>query len=112
MIVQIPMTDYADFTEEVTLDDRPYTLRFRWNTRGAFWVMAIYDRNEVLLVDGIKLVIGYPLNRQYSSTLMPPGMFYCIDTNTTTQYVEPGRNDFIQDRNIVLAYVDEDENDL
>jgi hypothetical protein len=109
MILQIPMSDFADFTEEVTLDERPYVLRFRWNTRGAFWVMAIYDRNNVLLVDGIKLVIGYPLNAQFVYTLMPPGRFYCIDSNTTTQYLEPGRDDFLQDRALVLGYMEQNE---
>lgn len=109
MILQIPMSDFADFTEEVTLDERPYVLRFRWNTRGAFWVMSIFDRDNVLLVDGIKLVIGFPLIKQYSNTLMPPGMFYCLDTNATTQNVEPGRNDFVQDRTITLGYMEQNE---
>lgn len=103
--VSIPMKDFADFTEEITLDGRPYIFRFRWNTRGAFWVMSITDRDEQLLVDGIKLVINYPLRLQYTGALLPQGEFICYDFNVNTQYVEPGRNDFLENRNIVLAYL-------
>jgi hypothetical protein len=105
MSLIIPMRDYADFTIEVTLEGRPYILRFHWNTRGAFWVMAIYDRDNVLLADGLKLVIGFPVNKGIINELLPPGEFICMDSNMATQFVEPGRYDFISGRNIFLGYV-------
>jgi hypothetical protein len=109
MSLIIPMQSGADFKEEITLDDRPYILRFRWNTRGSFWVMAIYDRNEVLLADGLKLVVGFPVNKHIVNSLLPPGQFFCLDSNVNTQYVEPGRSDFVSERNMFLGYVKQDE---
>jgi len=109
MSLLIPIRDYADFTEEVTLDERPYILRFRWNTRGSFWVMAIYDRDNVLLADGLKIVIGFPVNKYIVNSLLPPGQFICMDSNMATQFIEPGRYDFVSGRNIFLGYIPKDD---
>lgn len=109
MYVTIPMSSNSSFRQEITLDSRPYIISFHWNTRGAFWVMDIYDRDETLLLGGIKLVIGFPLKLRSNNPLLPAGDFWCIDTQLSTMMNEPGRNDFVQDRKLELIYTGVEE---
>jgi len=109
-VVTIPMSETPAFKQETTLDGRPYILEFRWNTRGSFWTMSISDRDETVLVSDLKLVIAFPLKmRHISDNRLPPGEFFCIDTQLSTMMNDPGRNDFIQDRKLELVYVGEGE---
>ncbi len=101
----IPMNNYADSTVEVTLEGRPYIFRMRWNTRGAFWVLSISDRNEELIIDGLRLVSGFPINLYHKDSRLPKGLFAVVDLNTNTQFQEPGRNDFVADRQLSLGYL-------
>lgn len=102
--VAIPMFDLADFSESVTLDGNEYKLHFYWNTRGAFWSMDIADANSVPLVSGVKLIMDFPLLIQHTEDGLPEGIFLIQDTNPNTQYVEPGRGDFVGGRNLELMY--------
>jgi len=103
--VAIKMYDYAEFTESVSLDNNEYLLRFYWNTRGEFWSMDISDSNNTQLVSGIKLIVNYPMLYQYKKIGLPNGDFYIKDLNPKTQYVDPGRYDFVSGRNLSICYV-------
>lgn len=103
--VTIPMLDYAEFSEAVTLDGNLYNLHFYWNTRGDFWTMDIADANNNPLVSGIRLIISYPMILQHTEIGLPPGQFLIVDPNQKTQYQEPGREDFLPSgRNLSLVY--------
>lgn len=56
------------------LDGTPVILRFKWNTRFAFWSMSIYDRQNNPILMGVKLVRDFPLlGRLHLETV--PGEF-------------------------------------
>lgn len=79
---------FASFSEEVTLVDTPYILRFDYNVRGGFWVMGIQDVNQTDLVKPIKLVLNYPLTAQYPTQGLPDGEFFCIDTTNEIEKID------------------------
>lgn len=100
------------FTEEVTLEGLPYRFTFYWNTREEAWFMDISDREENLIIAGIKLVISHPVKQQYVEAELPPGDFIVVDTNIATSRDEPARDDFVQARNLNLLYLTEAEMEL
>jgi hypothetical protein len=105
MPVIIPLFENANFSEAVTLDNVNYILSFKWNTRGEFWTMDIYDGNGEIIAYGFKLVIWYPLTVQHNNVNLPAGTFVLVDPSAATQYDETGRNDFVSGRKLELLYV-------
>lgn len=107
-MITLPMFDTAYFKYSTVLTENEYLLNFKWNTRYEFWTMDIYDLEETAIHLGIKLVIGYPLLSQRAlKNDSPPGDFWVIDISIDTLFVEPGRNDFVNDRGLELIYTDE-----
>ena len=106
MAVDVPMFDTASFTEEVTLGDTPYRFRFHWNYRGQFWVLDILDRDDNLLVAGIKIVASYEVIRRYGYRGIPQGAL--ISSNTTEPYARLLRDSFVSGETS-LVYFTEDE---
>jgi hypothetical protein len=102
--VSIPMSADAQFSESITLDGNEYFLRFIWNIRGGFYSMSINDSNNNPLISGIKLTMGCDLLSPYNITGRPPGILFLLDQNPITAVNEPGRNDFISGRNVLLVY--------
>lgn len=51
----------SDQTISEVLNGVPVTLRFKWNTRFSFWAVSISDRQNGLIVAGLKLVRDYSL---------------------------------------------------
>lgn len=102
----IPFKEFPAFTEEITLDGRPYKLTFIWNTRGEFWSLSFYTRQDVHIA-AIKLVLNYELIDRYPDYNLPPGRLYVIDT--TRDFSPIGRYDFTNDRDLNLVYVSEAE---
>jgi hypothetical protein len=101
------MIDSPNFSVDVVLDAVSYTLAFLWNTRGLYWSMSISDANGTVLVSGIRLICFYPLLNQYQYDLrLPQGLMCVLDQNYNTAKIEPGRFDFVKDRNLELCYVE------
>jgi len=75
MIVAIPFQDYPYFSEQVTLDSVPYVFEFCWNNRGSFWSLTIYDKNNNLLIAGLKVVKNLNLLNNYGKRdILPEGL--------------------------------------
>lgn len=102
----LPFKDFPSFTEEITLEGIPYVFRFDWNSRGQFWTMDIYDREENSLILGKKLVLFYELLRQYPDRGLPLGELYVIDPALNN--FTPIKQDDFQDR-LYLVYFEEEE---
>ncbi len=104
-MVKLPFPGSPSFTEEITLEDRPYRFRFDWNYTGNYWSMMISDRELNVLVAGIKIVPAYELIADFPGRNLPPGELYAIDTTGEVRKI--GRND-IGDR-VQLIYVESTE---
>ncbi len=106
MPVTIPSLTFAHYETEITLDNTPFILERKWNSRGGFWVMKWYNRNRDILVSGLKIVINYDLIGWYPDRGLPPGQLFAIEDKLTTDRI--GRDDFINGR-LSLVYFTEAE---
>jgi hypothetical protein len=80
--IVIPLrTDILAYALKVTLDNVVYTLRFRWNSRLAKWIMDISDVSENPLLMGLVLYEGIPLIWRFVGRIegLPPGGFLVVD---------------------------------
>lgn len=75
----------------ITLDQVPYVLRARWNTRDAAWYLDAWESDGVTVIAyGIKLVLGVFLGQRVRHPLFLSGMFVIDDSGTG---IDPGLND-------------------
>jgi|SRR5579859_436468 len=85
-VQELPIeTGVAWFDYQISLDGVTFRLEFRWNDRDSAWALNIYDSGDVLLLGGIKIVLGFPLISQYSDPALPAGDFLAFDTSGTDE---------------------------
>lgn len=103
----IPFSDsiYSAFTQQVTLDDTDFNLKFYWNDRFKYWSMSIADFEDNIIVEGIKLVLNFDLIQPYRHLSVPEGQLYVLDSSDTLLRIE--RYDI--DKNVNLFYVEESD---
>jgi len=104
-MVVIPFTDFASFEEEVPLDKIPFRVSFDYNVRYGFWTMSFANRDNTLIIEGIKLVTRYNLLDQYQALEVPPGELYVIDTTDEIDKID--RENILDP--LALVYIGEDE---
>jgi hypothetical protein len=69
-VVEVPVfPDRGAFTQRVVLDDRPYTLTGRYNTRMGLWVMDAQDEAGNDLVNGMPLVADWSLSDAFKGRI-------------------------------------------
>ena len=83
--VIIPWQDGIAFQQQVTLDGRLYSLRFRFNSESGHWSMDISDRNREPIVTGIRLVKGQSLLYACRVIGLPRGDFFVVGNGMPTR---------------------------
>ncbi len=80
-MITIPVRAVADYSIDVDLDNRPFTMDFKWNYRGQFWSLEFWTRERVLIHGSIKIVPEYDLllNTRHIAAL-PQGKLMVLDT--------------------------------
>ena len=78
LIVPSSVTDTL-YEEVVILENREYTLTFRWSTRDDAWYLSIYDQDGNSLALGIRVVINIPLLRRETKATLPKGLLMAVD---------------------------------
>jgi len=107
-MIAIPMLDLSSFTQQVPMDGILFNLKIVWNTRGEFWTLSIRGTDDIPIVNGIKMVLGFALLNGYRHiTALPPGDIFVSDP--TENVVRPGRKDFFEPRKLELIYATEAE---
>lgn len=95
-ILELPVrSDLPAYEFQVSLDSEVFTLRFAFNFREGRWSMDVADSVGTDIINGIKLVHGFPLLRQYVVEGQPPGEFILIDESGNKK--NPGRDDLGND---------------
>jgi len=108
MSVVIPVDNSLTSQEiEVVLDGNPYNINLTYNDRYDFWTMSFLTLEDVKLVSGIKVVLGYPLLRQWVDKGLPAGEI--IATDTTDNEIDVNRDNFGEI--VQLVYLTEEEVD-
>jgi hypothetical protein len=80
-----------DHSFEIELDGVLFRLTFLWNSRGEFWSMSIADVNGVQLLDGRRVVVGFPLLARFRDPRLPAGELTAVDIGGTQ--ADPGLDD-------------------
>ena len=106
--LQIRFIDAPRWRQDVQLDGAVYTLAAAWNTRMDAWTLDIESSDGEVLARGIRLVLGWPLQRgiDYDDRL-PPGEFIVVDP-TGRAVAPPGRDSFTGG-NYQLLYQEADD---
>ena len=108
MPLTIPFTnEFANFSEELTLEEQSYRLEFVYNVRSEQWSMSILDIDLTPLVQGVPLVLNFNLFAQYPGRGLPLGEFYVVDTTDEEIKVTRDNMGVI----LHLVYIPEDELD-
>lgn len=80
----IPANSYPNFTEEIILEEELLRVSYSWNSRGEFWSVTFRDRDQNILLAGVKLVMGQELVGRFPGQDLPRGKWFCIrDTGKT-----------------------------
>lgn len=69
-----------------------YTLRLRYNTRMARWILDIADAQNNDIINSLPILIERNINQQYVISGLPSGMLF--STDTTGDESQPVRNSF------------------
>lgn len=92
MPTEIPLrSDLPRYDLQVQLDAVTYTLELHWNTREAAWYMNVRTEDGSDIVNGIKVVVDFPLGRRTPNPLRPPGVFVAVDSSG--QHLDPQWDD-------------------
>lgn len=96
-MLQIPVLTDAKgvvlpaFDVVVSLEGREYTLGFRWNIRGACWVLDIGDAAGAPILAGVRVRVRSFLNDFPGIVGLPPGRLIAVDSSN--QDLDPGLTD-------------------
>ncbi len=104
-MLTIPLRALPSYVQEVTLEDVPYRMVFKWNTRGEYYTVDIQTAEGVLIVAGLKLALNAALLRKHPGRGLPPGELLVIDASGAYDRVAFAD---VEER-ISLIYVTEDE---
>lgn len=96
--------DLTSYSFEIELDAATYRFDFHWNDRAAGWFFQISDVNEVPLISGRRVVVGFPLLYRFVTPGLPPGMLEAVDTSG--QGLDPGLTDLSPSGRVHLLYYD------
>ena len=106
-MIKISMVDKNSFVETVMLDDTSFRLRFNWNDYSGFWTVDICDNNNVDIVNGIVVVLNFPLLQQYRRHAdLPDGELLAVVNDSTVSSIT--RDDFINGK-VSMIYIPKEE---
>ena len=92
----IPFKETGSWQTQITLSDTIYNLYFKWNALNQYWVMNVFDNNNLPICYGIKVVVNWNLTGQFVVSGMPAGNIVCQNVlgqfNTITRF-DMGKND-------------------
>lgn len=82
MPVVIPLrSDLPHFDLQVVLGDSVYTLELCWNSRERAWYMNVQTEAGDDIINGVKVVVDFPLARRSRDPRCPAGVLIAVDTS-------------------------------
>ncbi|NRA42481.1 MAG: hypothetical protein HRU21_09290, partial [Pseudomonadales bacterium] len=85
LIIDVSKTKSTSQKLELDGDGVDYVIQFDWSTRYQRFFMQILDADKNLLISGLKLVPGSPLNLTNIDTNGPKGLFMVVGTGDLTR---------------------------
>lgn len=90
-VIHVP--DKNDSVSRVVLNGTAYYIRFTYNDTSDRWYFGLYDAQMAPIIQGVKVVPGFPLNLFKGSDSVPDGVFGCFSDLDAV-----GRNAFREDK--------------
>ena len=87
IIIQIP--DINDSFSRIIIQDVAYLIRFTYNDTFDYWTFGVYTLERCPIIQGVKIVPGFPLNAFVDNEHMPNAIFACESKRENI-----GRDDF------------------
>jgi hypothetical protein len=102
---KLPLRFNPNYTYNITLDDKQFILKFKWNTKYSFWTMEWYTQYEKLLCS-VKLIPEKDIinNYRYKSEL-PQIILYTTANIGENKEEYPTQFDVEDGFNIVITNV-------
>ncbi|GHU95076.1 hypothetical protein FACS1894208_07280 [Clostridia bacterium] len=100
--LEIFVPDYNDSFSKLVLDGTEYQIRFTWNDTTQRWAFGLFTVLKEPIIQGVKIVPGFPLNLQYVDNRLPGGII-----GVYTKLAAVGHEDF-KNGKAILAYVPAD----
>jgi len=90
MALELPI-DSTDphYVLTVQLEGARYQLAMDWNERESAWYLSVAEEDGTQIVDGIRVVVDWPLLRKVAASTRPPGEIVFVDTSRSGE--DPGR---------------------
>ena len=85
----IPFKEPAAWSEQINLTNSVFILHFQWNALNRYWVMSIYNQDNIPILLGVKIVPNFDLTKQFVQAGMPAGDILC--QNILNEWGEIGR---------------------
>ena len=83
--IRTPVNSWS--TQQVTLDNKNYTIELFWNSRNDSWVMSLYDIDENPIIEGVRLSENVSVTAKYTDTRLPEGNIYCARLNPKAKFI-------------------------
>lgn len=110
-IQRIPTTNDPFYVQRTDLEGREFVFTFDFSTRESVWYLSIADSEEVEIVTGLKLVIGWPLLSRLATARKPPGLLFVI-SKVPEDDSPPGLEDLVEGGRCDLVYTTSDDEAL
>lgn len=55
-MIRLPFETGSSFTHELSLDGNSYIFEYNYNSLGKYWTLDIYDTDNNVLINGVKLL--------------------------------------------------------
>lgn len=94
------------WVQSTTLGDTVYRLTFTWNDWNQLWHLDIADSADNLLIAGLALTVGVPINLDQNLPPLPQGSFLVVDQQPGTQ-AQPGFRDLGSRHILIFAPFDQ-----
>lgn len=107
MALQIIPTspDVPYYRQKTKLEGREFVLYFAFNQRIGRWHLSVFDEEETPLVQGLKLVVNWPLLRHYRyDSRLPPGELMALAQDGSHE--PPGLGELGEGKRVELIYLE------
>ena len=92
-MIKITVPPHEDSISGITLNNERFEIRFTYNFESDYWTYGLFDVDNEVIYQGIKIVPNYILNPIGNFPDAPQGIFYCTSVHDSVK-----RDDFINDR--------------
>jgi hypothetical protein len=102
--VTIPFGSTPSFLIDVPLQSLVYRFKYKWSSRFEYWEVGIYDTQDNVLIEGLKIVLNYNIIAQYVDRNLPRGKIIPIRVSGETRKIE--KEELIDGR-VLLSFFEE-----